>query len=583
MSFASELGAILDPKEIAATLSPRMDKVDAYLGRGWTARNTARLRRSLAAAVAGTGYSDHLVIGDSHSAIWNAQYGASSQGTVWPGVLAARLNSTVGVPSGGTGWVRPAENTYDSRISDTGSWSRGGSGGGTGSYAFTSSSGATLTFTSDVAGTQVSVAYLDTSGAFTVTIDGGAPVTVTPTGAGTLGTHAVTGLSNATHTVTVTTTTTTTTYIVAFLVSQTSGLRVHNFAIAGGGAGLNAFTGANYGGSGFAARNLMPDPDVVHIAGLFADAFYNRSVADFKADLVTLIGYWPDSDKIIHIGFQGNSGTSGTAYPALAAAAREVADTYGLPVIDVYDSVGGFTAANAAGYMNGNLYPSATGLTKWADLAFTPIGQDLATTYDYLGTGKSQTLLTPALGTPVSGNLANCTIPGTGAWVPKHYNWKAWTYDPVAIYGGGAVSAGFLYVAAIHIADTTPISNIILHLTAGDGGLTSGRNFAALYQGGSLLAATADQTTAWATSGTKVMALTAPVTPSVGLAYVAWYANGNTALRFGNGVGAISAHNTGPALRYAYLNPGGLTTAPPATINSANLVANHSTFWAAVS
>ena len=88
-------------------------------------------------------------------------------------------------------------------------------------------------------------------------------------------------------------------------------------------------------------------------------------------------------------------------------------------------------------------------------------------------------------------------------------NWQQIS-NPAAANQNATGGGGYLYVVAVPIRAATTITNIILNVANAGSGLTAGQNFAGLYQGGSLLAPTANQTTAWASAGLQVMALTFP-------------------------------------------------------------------------
>jgi hypothetical protein len=126
------------------------------------------------------------------------------------------------------------------------------------------------------------------------------------------------------------------------------------------------------------------------------------------------------------------------------------------------------------------------------------------------------------------------------------------------------------------------VTNVLLQVGGAGVTLTSGRNFAGLYQGGNLLAATADQTTNWQSAGTKVIALTTPQPVVAGLAYVGFYATGSTLPTFVGTGNIYSAINTGSAGGYRSASANsGLTPALPSTIGTQT--AQTLALWAAVS
>lgn len=402
--LADRFGASLNPNELLPALVAAVDSgstVDSDIF-NWGASNTRRLVSSLAAAKAGTGYSDHLVIGDGQS--YNP---LSSLADLWPNVLRRHLAAD-GLTDGGTGWVRP-QNGYlsdlDSRVTKSGTWTLVGDGG---VYWRSSSSGATMTFVSDVAGTAVSVAYYNTSAAFTVSIDGGAPVTVTPSGASTVGTYSVTGLSDTTHTVVVTTSSSSYVFIVGFQCYRPNSIRVHN--LAGYGWKTSQVNSSTAFTSGWTIQQMIPDPDVVHIAIGFHDIYESVSIPTITANIATIRNLWPDADVILHAGPQG---TGMTNWPAYVTALYSLASSLNVPLVDFYRRSGsGYDAAADAGLMlppSNDYYPSATGHAAWALLASSRMKLEDATA------SAATVKAGGALGTPSSGTLTNCTgLPQSG-------------------------------------------------------------------------------------------------------------------------------------------------------------------------
>lgn len=157
---------------------------------------------------------------------------------------------------------------------------------------------------------------------------------------------------------------------------------------------------------------------------------------------------------------------------------------------------------------------------------------------------------------------------------PGDHGLAGWTFDPAEMQGATILpTAGRLELARFRAAGSL-ITNILATVTVAGGTLTAGRNFAALYtDAGALLAATADQATAWGTTGLKTMALTAPQVVTPGAFYrVGVFANGTTlptlaraAVAFN--AAALNAGMAAPTLRYASADTG-LTTAMPANLGA---------------
>ena len=214
----------------------------------WKRSNTIFLRRGLAIAARG-GKSDHIVIGDSVPAGAVSGVGTTiyDRPNSWPMAMRNAL-AGMGVPIGGTGMVRPIDNTAtDARYSSTGTW------GNNGVYIFSTTVSSTLTFTPDISGSIVDVQYYDgAGGTFTITINGVVARTVTGSGSGTAWKHArVTGqniIANVSKIVITQTVVNTTGIIIAGInvFSPNSGLIVHNVAQSGsrasGNTGVNSWT-----------------------------------------------------------------------------------------------------------------------------------------------------------------------------------------------------------------------------------------------------------------------------------------------------------------------------------------------------
>lgn len=294
--------------------------------------NTRKLRASLAKAAQGS-VQHWVVIGDSIPAGYMGD-GASpiiDATKAWPRIMRSHI-AAQGIPVGGTGFV-PTSDTqvaFDSRWSVTGTWSVNTSG-----YMSTVQNGATATFVSDTAGTQVDVYYYGTGGAFTVNIDGlGA---VTPTAGATLipMKYTVTGLANTTHTVVITASNTTARYITGASVTGASGLVVSNLALSGStsaqwadsttvGFPNNARVGA------LAVSSITPDVVFLELGG--NDHLQSVSSAAFKASMTTLRTQFSSSDVIL---------VAIPSWTYMLDDHYDLADSLDVPLIDWFDRYGG--------------------------------------------------------------------------------------------------------------------------------------------------------------------------------------------------------------------------------------------------
>lgn len=162
----------------------------------------------------------------------------------------------------------------------------------------------------------------------------------------------------------------------------------------------------------------------------------------------------------------------------------------------------------------------------------------------------------------------------------------AWAYDPAAANSTGAgITAGVVFLIKVRLPMPATITNIVSFITTAGAGLSAGQNLAGLYNAsGTLLSATADQSTAWATTGAKVAPLvTQQVAAPAGVYYVAWLANGTTTPTFVRGSihGVVNVNTSSSTGRW--LTSGAGQTALPATIAIASAALNGLSYWAAVS
>lgn len=126
---------------------------------------------------------------------------------------------------------------------------------------------------------------------------------------------------------------------------------------------------------------------------------------------------------------------------------------------------------------------------------------------------------------------------GHGNWRPVHNKLLAASCDPATATSLLAISAGFIWLNKIWVPDTITVANMHIGIQVAGASLTAGQNLAGLYDAsGNLICKTADQATAWQSTGMKSMPLTAeagqsltiPGGPGVWI-YGALLANGTTA------------------------------------------------------
>lgn len=152
------------------------------------------------------------------------------------------------------------------------------------------------------------------------------------------------------------------------------------------------------------------------------------------------------------------------------------------------------------------------------------------------------------------------------------YGLLAWN-TPWWVAGTGTIlpTAGLVNVAKIIIPRAMTITNLEMHVNPVGSGLTSGQNFAGLYNASKqLLSATGDMTTLWTvTNGRKTMPLSVAQPVAAGTYYIAWYWNGGTAPTFLRGIGTTIA-NSGLAAADSHWATAdtGRTTSLPSTLGA---------------
>jgi peptidoglycan/xylan/chitin deacetylase (PgdA/CDA1 family) len=174
-----------------------------------------------------------------------------------------------------------------------------------------------------------------------------------------------------------------------------------------------------------------------------------------------------------------------------------------------------------------------------------------------------------------------------GMWLPADSGWVSWNFDPLLIGAGTAPAAGTLYLTRVNVRAAATATNVILYCEAAGTSLTTNQNFAGLYNSsGTLIAATADQTTNWETgSNFKTMALSGgPYSLSAGFYWVAILYNGSgTAPTFGrlNNNQAAQAQAGVSAANYRWATNG--TGTSLSGITPSSNVSSPIEFWAGIS
>lgn len=127
-------------------------------------------------------------------------------------------------------------------------------------------------------------------------------------------------------------------------------------------------------------------------------------------------------------------------------------------------------------------------------------------------------------------NWVMATAESSGSFAPADNNLVAAPFDPANATGTFTLTtAGTVYVVKAHLPVGGIVTNVVVPVTTAGSVLTSGQCFAGVYQAGTLIGTTADQATAWASTGALITALTGgPFTLGAGDVYIAAFFNGTT-------------------------------------------------------
>ena len=165
--------------------------------------------------------------------------------------------------------------------------------------------------------------------------------------------------------------------------------------------------------------------------------------------------------------------------------------------------------------------------------------------------------------------------------VPSAFGLKAWTEDSAIANTSSSApgTAGTVYLRAFYNPVVQTFSTLWYYIAAIGSSLTSGQCFAGVYNSsGTLVAATADQSASWASTGLKNPAFTSPYASApVGWYYAGFFFNGSGGPEFkgpGTPVSLLNANLTGAALRAAVSSSTGNTTAMPGMITLSGSVSS---------
>lgn len=177
-----------------------------------------------------------------------------------------------------------------------------------------------------------------------------------------------------------------------------------------------------------------------------------------------------------------------------------------------------------------------------------------------------------ANGSSITTNTGNIAALQPTSFGALESGYKAWTFPAEQVSGTGTIpGAGAVTLGKVLVNSAQSVSSVALYVVTAGSGLTSGQNFAGIYNSsGTLVATTADLTTAWAGTGWMNHPLTGgPYSLAQGAYWVAIMSNGTTRPAFGRNASNLSGalYNgllTNAALRFATNGTG--TTALPSNI-----------------
>lgn len=166
--------------------------------------------------------------------------------------------------------------------------------------------------------------------------------------------------------------------------------------------------------------------------------------------------------------------------------------------------------------------------------------------------------------------------------------YKAWTFPAEQAGGAGSIpGAGVVTLGKVLVNSAQSVTSVALYVNTGGTGLTSGQNFAGVYNsGGTLVATTADLTAAWAGTGWMAHALSGgPYTLTQGAYWVAIMSNGTTRPTFSRNASNLSGalYNgllANASLRFATNGTG--TTALPSLITPSSNSSLNVPYWLAL-
>jgi hypothetical protein len=239
-----------------------------------------------------------------------------------------------------------------------------------------------------------------------------------------------------------------------------------------------------------------------------------------------------------------------------------------------------------------NVSGTTWSVTRGAE-STTPVAHATGATYYQIVTGGDLTAFTTALTTETARAVAAEAL-AISPFTAADAGYLAWNFDVGASLASGAGQAlgnSVITLNRVNLRTAASVTNVVVYLGTLGSGLTSGQNFAGLYNSsGTLIGTSADQTTTWNTGGSgglKTIPLTGgPFACPAGFYWVALLSNesAGTPAAFGR-AGNLSSTLQNAGLSAATLRwcTNGTGTSLPSTITPSSNSANSSAYWAALS
>lgn len=203
----------------------------------------------------------------------------------------------------------------------------------------------------------------------------------------------------------------------------------------------------------------------------------------------------------------------------------------------------------------------------------SPLAMSWATTATLSNNTPLAASGTGGAGTASDGSRSDHFHPDNSQSAPQLNGLLGWAFDPVNGLGTN-VSSNVIVATRVLIPSKCTPGNLLAYVNVAGSSLTSGQNLGGLWKAdGTLVATTADQTTAWQSTGLKTMSISATNGQSLtnlaaGIYFVGFLSNGTTRPQFfGTNPGVISnagLSGSGLSARAAYSSTG--ATSLPTTL-----------------